>query len=349
MIIWKNVQKIQNILLKILVIILYIWFGLYIIDAVMYLLSKMVSFTSENKQEKQDKDIPMTEEQLKKMENALDSNRKLLKEVNTFMDLGKYRVAIGKLKDFIPMDNEEINREISIIREKFLGANLDEEELHGFDWRLTCLIRENPNNPDFLLMKRAYFDAFTKTEIYKKEFASKKIGLYYDGDVDDPELLKLVGHYSKEEFCKCHYEYASWLKGLGYNDIAWNALDRVINMGILNNDILKLKQELENEESSLDNTLQNNLTESNQTNGLKKNNKKINLQNCNKEDLLTIDGFDSNKADNFISDRDKGKIYYDMEIFANIFGLQPHQMLDIQDRIIFPKKPNVKQGRKLDF
>ncbi len=349
MIIWKKLQTIPNILLKILAIILYIWLGLYIIDAVMYLLSKMVSFTSENNQEKQDKDIPMTEEQLKAMENALDANRKLLKEVNTFMDLGKYRVAIGKLKDFIPMDNEEINREISIIREKFLGANLDEEELHGFDWRLTCLIRENPNNPDFLLMKRAYFDAFTKTEIYKKEFASKKIGLYYDGDVDDPELLKLVGHYSKEEFCKCHYEYASWLKGLGYNDIAWNALDRVINMGILNNDILKLKQELENEESSLDNTLQNNLTESNQTNWLKKNNKKINLQNCNKEDLLTIDGFDLSKATKFLKDRVNGKIYYDIDSFAEAFGLQPHQMIAVQDRIIFPPKPINKIGRKIDF
>lgn len=287
--------------------------------------------------------------QHREIENAFDTNKKLLEEVNTFMDLGKYGIAIDKLKDFIPMDNEEINREISKIREKFLGANLDEEELHGFDWRLTCLIRENPNNPDFLLMKRDYFKAFTKTEIYKKEFASKKIGLYYDGNIDDTELLSLVGTYSKEEFCKCHYEYALWLKRLGYNDIALNALDRVINMGILNNDILRLKQELENEESSSDNTLQNNLTELNQTNGFKKSNKKINLQNCNKEDLLIIDGFDSAKAEKFIMDRANDKIYYDLETFAEAFGLQPHQMIEVQDRIIFPPKPINKIGRKIDW
>ena len=338
MIIWKKLQTIQNILLKILAIIMYIWCSLYIIDAVMYLLSKMISLTSENNQEKQDTDTPMPEEQLKKMENALDTNRKLLEEVNTFLELGKYGVAIDKLKDFIPMNNEEINREISTIREKFLGVKLDEKELHGFDLLLTGLIRENPNNPDFLLMKRKYFGAFTKTEIYKKEFASKKIGLYYDR-----------GHYSKEEFCKCHYEYALWLQKLGYNNIALKALDRVINIGILNNDILRLKQELENEESSSDNTSPNNLTESNQTNGQKKKNKKINLQSCTEEDLLTIDGFDLNKATKFVKERVNGKVYYDIDSFAEAFGLQPHQMIEIQDRIIFPPKPINKMGRKIDW
>ena len=331
MIIWKKLQTIQNILLKILAIIMYIWCSLYIIDAVMFLLSKMVSFTSENNQEKQDKDIPMTEEQLKKFENALDANRKLLKEVNTFMDLGKYRVAIGKLKDFIPMDNEEINREISIIREKFLGANLDEEELHGFDWRLTCLIRENPNNPDFLLMKRKYFGAFTKTEIYKKEFASKKIGLYYDR-----------GHYSKDEFCKCHYEYALWLNGLGYYNIALRDINKLIGQGLINDSILKLQQELENEQLAQQ-------TNQKIKNTPKSSNKKINLQNCTVDDLLTIDGFDLSKATKFLKERMNGKVYYDLETFAEDFGLQPHQMIAVQDRIIFPPKPINKIGRKIDW
>lgn len=331
MIIWKNVQKIQNILLKILAVIMYISFYLYIIDAVMYLLSKMVSFTSENNQEKQDEDIPMTEEQLKERENAFDTNRKLLEEVNTFMDLGKYGIAIDKLKDFIPMDNEEINREISTIREKFLGAKLDKKELHGFDLRLTCLIRENPNNPDFLLMKRKYFGAFTKTEIYKKEFASKKIGLYYDR-----------GHYSKDEFCKCHYEYALWLNGLGYYNIALRDINKLIEQGLINDSILKLQQELENEQLPKQ-------TNQKIKNAPKSSNKKINLQNCTVEDLLTIDGFNLSKATKFLKDRVNGKIYYDIDTFAEAFGLQPHQIIEIQDRIIFPPKPINKIGRKIDW
>ena len=331
MIIWKNVQKIQNILLKILAIIMYIWCSLYIIDAVMYLLSKMVSFTSENKQEKQDKDIPMPEVQLKKMENALDANRKLLEEVNTFLDLGKYGIAIDKLKDFISMDNEEINRKISTIREKFLGANLDEKELHGFDLRLTCLIRENPNNPDFLLMKRKYFGAFTKTEIYKKEFASKKIGLYYDR-----------GHYSKDEFCKCHYEYALWLKGLGYYNIALRDINKLIELGLINDSILKLQQELENEQLPKQ-------TNQKIKNAPKSSSKKINLQNCTVEDLLTIDGFDLSKATKFLKERMNGKVYYDIDSFVEAFELQPHQMIAVQDRINFPPKPINKIGRKIDF
>ena len=68
-----------------------------------------------------------------------------------------------------------------------------------------------------------------------------------------------------------------------------------------------------------------------------------------KEELLTIDGFDEDKANKFLSERDKGKIYYDIDSFVNEFGLQPHQMIEAQDRLVFPPKPKNKLGRKIDW
>lgn len=78
-------------------------------------------------------------------------------------------------------------------------------------------------------------------------------------------------------------------------------------------------------------------------------NRKIELENCSFEDLLTLEGFDSKKAKKFISDRDNGKTYYDIDSFVEAFGLQPHQMIEIQDKIIFPHKPKNKMGRKIDW
>lgn len=90
-------------------------------------------------------------------------------------------------------------------------------------------------------------------------------------------------------------------------------------------------------------------TKKNTTKQLYLKNRKIELENCLFEDLLTLEGFDSKKAKNFISDRDNGKIYYDIDSFAEAFGLQPHQMIEIQDKIIFPHKPKNKMGRKIDW
>jgi hypothetical protein len=77
--------------------------------------------------------------------------------------------------------------------------------------------------------------------------------------------------------------------------------------------------------------------------------KKINLESCSKNDLLTIDGFDEEKAKRFIKDRKEGKIYYDIDTFVSDFGLQPHQMIEVQDRLIFPPKPKNKMGRRIEI
>lgn len=77
--------------------------------------------------------------------------------------------------------------------------------------------------------------------------------------------------------------------------------------------------------------------------------RKVKLETCNKNDLLTIDGFDEEKAERYIKERNNGKIYYDIESFVADYALMPHQMIDIQDRLVFPPKPKNKIGRKIDW
>ena len=41
--------------------------------------------------------------------------------------------------------------------------------------------------------------------------------------------------------------------------------------------------------------------------------------------------------------------WYDIESFAKHFNLQPHEQILLADRLIFPLKPHIKQGRTVDL
>lgn len=80
----------------------------------------------------------------------------------------------------------------------------------------------------------------------------------------------------------------------------------------------------------------------------KANNRIVDIKTCNKDAILTLDGFNEEKAEQFINDR-KFMNWYDIESFANHFNLQPHEMVMLEDRLIFPLKPQVKKGRHVDI
>ena len=80
------------------------------------------------------------------------------------------------------------------------------------------------------------------------------------------------------------------------------------------------------------------------------NKKIINLQNCSKKDILTLMGFDEKKANDFILKRKNGLMWYNIDSFVQEFEIQPHEMILIQDRLVFPPKPSSKMGkRKIDI
>lgn len=76
---------------------------------------------------------------------------------------------------------------------------------------------------------------------------------------------------------------------------------------------------------------------------------KINISSCSADDLLSLDCLTEEKVNKFVKDRNNGKMWYNMESFADYFDLQPHERVLIADRLLFPLKPNSKVGRKVDF
>ena len=74
----------------------------------------------------------------------------------------------------------------------------------------------------------------------------------------------------------------------------------------------------------------------------------IDLANCTKEEIQSLNGFNEEKAQRFIEEKNNGKMWYDIDSFVQDFELQPHEMVLIQDRIKFPDKPKSKYGRKID-
>ena len=76
---------------------------------------------------------------------------------------------------------------------------------------------------------------------------------------------------------------------------------------------------------------------------------KINLESCTLEELATLEGFDEIKAKIFIQARESGKHYYDLDSFVSDYNLQPHEMIQAEERLIFPPRPKNKQGRKIDW
>lgn len=145
-----------------------------------------------------------------------------------------------------------------------------------------------------------------------------------------------------------------------YNAGDYKSAEEFINLAL---EIAKLKKYLNLQEQIADKnfsiktsvednfestTLQNN-SKDNKESHISSKSKKIKLESCNKKDLLTIDGFDDEKADKLLQERNNGKYYYDIESFVAEFELMPHQMIEIQDRLIFPSKPKNKIGRKIDW
>ncbi len=75
----------------------------------------------------------------------------------------------------------------------------------------------------------------------------------------------------------------------------------------------------------------------------------VDLMKCSKEAILTLDGFNEDKANAFVIAREEGAKWYDIDSFADDFEISGYEKLQIQNRLIFPLKQGAKLGRKIDF
>ncbi len=74
----------------------------------------------------------------------------------------------------------------------------------------------------------------------------------------------------------------------------------------------------------------------------------INIEKCKKEDIMTLAGFDEKKAQQVINARKNGKMWYSIEDFCQDYNPKPHELIYIENRLVFPPKPNLKKGRTVD-
>lgn len=73
------------------------------------------------------------------------------------------------------------------------------------------------------------------------------------------------------------------------------------------------------------------------------------IKKCTIKQIMSLEGFDEEKAARFMRERNNGKLWYDIDSFVMDFELQPHEMVLIQDRLVFPPKARSKKGRKIDW
>lgn len=76
----------------------------------------------------------------------------------------------------------------------------------------------------------------------------------------------------------------------------------------------------------------------------------IDLQTCSYNEILLLNGFNEDKARDFIQKRDSGLMWYNIDSFVQAFNLQPHEMILIMDKINFPERQHTKVSyRKIDI
>ena len=78
-------------------------------------------------------------------------------------------------------------------------------------------------------------------------------------------------------------------------------------------------------------------------------NKKINIMEASKNILLTISCFDEAMVNEIVKRREEGRIWYNIDSFTEEFNIQPHDLIDLQDKIEFPAKQKNTISRKIEF
>ena len=149
-------------------------------------------------------------------------------------------------------------------------------------------------------------------------------------------LTEAINYIENDEGWYYHTEDMYYYRGLTYIKLnqrqnAKNDLTKALEIAKENNNSDEKSEKLKEYTNTLDNI------------------DRINILTCSAEQLLQIEGFDENKANTFIKAREEGKLYYDIDSFAQDYQIQPHIILELQDKIIFPQKPKNKLGRKVDW
>ena len=177
---------------------------------------------------------------------------------------------------------------------------------------------------------------------FNKSIKSTK-WLYTNPEVLDYQLgaryyTRAKIYYKADNFIEAKQDVNTAIK-LGYNETVCNKLSKDIEFTLVN----KAKQNV-----NRGNVSNINADDIGDKNKGEKEDKPINIASCTKEELMSIDEFTEDKIDKFIRDRENGMCWYDLYSFCEYFEFQPHEMVELQDKLIFPAKPKSKLGRRVE-
>ncbi len=76
---------------------------------------------------------------------------------------------------------------------------------------------------------------------------------------------------------------------------------------------------------------------------------KLNVETCTKKGIMTLSCINEELAEQFISARNDNIMWYSYEELASFLSIQPNHWMELEEKLVFPSKPNTKIGRKLDL
>ncbi len=199
-------------------------------------------------------------------------------------------------------------------------------DLTSADFTIATLLE--PNNLDYF---------YYRTTLYMEYMDDKALNTAIE------RFSTLITNgYTKSECFNSRGE--SYLE-LGNFDKALSDFEKAIKLEPANAKYMENKQQVLSKMSNNNqNVSSKTLAESSTTNDAV-----VNLDTCTKDDLLQISVFNEERANKFLADRESGKYYYDIHSLGQELNLQPHEILELENKLIFPLKQSFKTGRTIDF
>ena len=280
----------------------------------------------------------------------------------------KYTQNLQKEKQIEKSEKEKFDKSIVLAKQYVNKKNLD-KALSIYQG----LLKENPTSKDIEDKLSNLNNDINKAE----QLFIQSMGYFENGDIDETEkYIKLVTNiYKKQNYITLETDILKYKQCVAENEQnnyenAYTLVNELVVSYPNNSHLILLSQKItenlvkylyEQNKQKISNGKFDSATKSIERmltiepeNETYKNllyiaqNRLVDISTCGKGAILTLEGFDEEKAKRFIKDREI-MTWYDIESFAKYFNLQPHEQVLISDRLIFPLKPHIKQGRTIDM
>ena len=302
-------------------------------------------------------------------------NKKQFKKAKYYINkvLGKATISLNKrffklLEQIEKSEKEQFDKSIVRAKQYVNKKNLD-KALSIYQG----LLKENPTSKDIEDKLSNLNNDINKAE----QLFIQSMGYFENGDIDETEkYIKLVTNiYKKQNYITLETDILKYKQCVAENEQnnyenAYTLVNELVVSYPNNSHLILLSQKItenlvkylyEQNKQKISNGKFDSATKSIERmltiepeNETYKNllyiaqNRLVDISTCGKGAILTLEGFDEEKAKRFIKDREI-MTWYDIESFAKYFNLQPHEQVLISDRLIFPLKPHIKQGRTIDM